>query len=109
MYPAGIEPAICLFLFVIFFSRYLGCPSESCVAIISFSVLLSDHTQQSYENVLFNNTVCLYCQYTVRALFCFPNFNDTANRASVCCMLPLFFCQYFHLFGLILLQILLLF
>ena len=111
MRPPGIESTICLFLFVIYFSRYMVCHSESCVAIISFSVLLSDHTRQSYESVLFTNTVCLYKQYTVRALLCFPNFKDTANGASVCYMLSsfFFFCQYFHLFGFILLQLLLLF
>jgi hypothetical protein len=87
MHPAGVEHTICLFLFVTYFARYLVCPSEYCVAIISFSVLFSDHTRQSYESVLFINTVCLYCEYIVRALLCFPNFKDTANRACACCMI----------------------
>ena len=106
MHPTGIEPTICLFLFVIYFAWYLVCRSESCVAIISFSILLSDHTRQSYESFLFTNTVCRYCQYIVRALFFSPSFKDTANRASVCCMLSSVFWQYFHLFGFIRLQLL---
>ena len=93
--------SVCFYLQYILHDVWFVIPN--LVLLFSFSVLLSHHTREPYESVLFINTVC---QCTVGALLCFPNFKDTANRAFVCCMLSSVFCQYFHLFEFILLQLL---
>jgi len=102
--PGGNRTHI-LFLFVINFAWNLVCRSESCVVIISFSVLLSDHTRQSYESVLFTNTV-----YTASILqvhyYAFPVLRTLLIVLLCVVCFPPFFWQYFHLFGFIRLQLL---
>jgi hypothetical protein len=72
-YPGGIRThnlsiSICNILCTIFVWH-----SESCVAIISFSDLLSNHTRQSNERVLFTNKLSVYTASTLYVhYFAFP-------------------------------------